>query len=91
MRVKLLNDPPSGLVRNEDHELIVTHPFIGQIGEVQEEDDTGYDAQQPTGYEPVMYLIDFGSQKLWIPSSTFLGGDLEGKEHWSRHLEFIRS
>ena len=73
MKVKLITSILSGLAENENGELVNILPFIGKIGTVLDRQDTGYDTERPTGYEPVYYLVDFENEKLWIPFSSYLG------------------
>ena len=85
-KATLLQDCPTGLARNENNECIPTRPFIGRTGTIIEIEDDAYNTDRPTGDEPCYYLIDFGDQKLWIPSSVFMGDDENGVERWERFL-----
>jgi hypothetical protein len=61
----------AGLLSNEDFtEHLPATSFLDKTGKVVEIDDTGYDAERPTGYEPIYYLIDFDSQRVWIESDA---------------------
>jgi hypothetical protein len=80
---------PSGLTRNETDELVQVCPFLGKTGAILEREDTGYDTERPTGYEPVYYLVDFGEQKLWLPFALYWGDDKNGKEIWEKYLRIV--
>lgn len=74
-KATLITNVLAGIARNDRGEHIPVFPYIGKTGIVLEVEDTGYDTDEPTGYEPVIYLVDFGDQKLWIPSSIYNGYD----------------
>lgn len=88
-RVILLQLPPSGLAHNDDDELISCAPFVGKSGDVIDKDDSAYNTSRPTGYEPVYFLVDFGTQRLWLPSAMFFGDDADGNENWITYLRTI--
>ena len=88
-KAKLIRDPRS--VETEDlTDSIPARPYLYQTGRVLRSNDTGYDCERPTGYEPVEYLIEFSDGvRLWIPSAYYCGEDGNGKERWERFLRFV--
>ncbi len=90
MKMQLIATPPSGIVNDEDNNHVLVHPYINQIGEVIEENDTRYDTDIPTGYEPYFYLLLFeDGKKLWLPESLYFGDNHKGKEIWTKFLRKI--
>ncbi len=67
-------------------------PYIGKIGVVEETYDTGYDTDRPTGYEPVLALVNFGStenpDRLWIAFNGY-NGFYNGKDQFTRYLQYV--
>lgn len=75
-----------GFACNREEELVSSLPFVGQKGKVIDVDDDRYNTDRPTGYESCFYLVDFTTEKLWIPKKCFLGEDENGKERWETYL-----
>ncbi len=89
-KVKLIKLPPSGLVSNEDESGHVdANQFLWKVGTVLEEDDTAYDCERPTGYEPINALVDFDGQRVWIPWECYCGYT-EHKEIWHKYLKRVK-
>ncbi len=85
---------PSGFVSREldGDESFPDTEYVGKTGLVEESYDTGYDSEYPTGYEPVMACVNFGTpetpDRLWIPLSSYVG-ERNGKDVFQKHLKFI--
>ena len=86
----LLTNVPAGLAKNHSGESVPAFPYLGKTGKILDENDSSYDTDQPTGYEPTYYLIDFGDVKLWIPYSTFIGHDGHN-DRFEYHLKFVKA
>ena len=91
-RYKFVKNVPAGLFSDENWENSVpAHSYLGKIGILIENYDSGYDTDRPTGYETVFALIEFeDGKRFWIPYSTYVGFDLEtNKDQFVKHLERV--
>lgn len=88
---KFINNVPAGIAKDEDHNSVAAHPYLGKVGKLIESYDTGGDVSRPTGYEPVKYLVEFeDGKRLWIPGSTYRGFDSDtGEDFYTDHLKRV--
>lgn len=56
----------AGFVHGEQDEPIPASKFVGRMGNVIMCHDTGYDTDRPDGSEPILYLVDFDGERVWI-------------------------
>ncbi len=86
-KATLVSLPPSGITRTDSGEHIGLTQFLNKTGTVIEFDDAAYDCERPTGYEPCVYLIDFGGTKVWVEDSSYAGyNERKDQDIFEKHL-----
>lgn len=89
LKVKLLENIPGGLAKNDKGEFIECASFVGKVGELVITGMQGL-PEKPTGFEPCYFLIDFDGVKLWLPDSMYFGDDGNGNEIWRFYLKEVK-